>query len=349
MLPYLSELIAPYWGPARLLTSYVMLATLGSLCAAVATVLLLPQLWHLLTKDKGRAYAVNAADSVGKPLGVGIIMVPIAVVSLVLFSPVNIEVYLCLLALLVASVIGYLDDRKPGGFSELQLGLGDLALSVFVCSVILSKEDSQIWLPFTSHIFDLPFWVRLSIFTPVVWICINAVNCNDGVDGVSGSLSSVTICILGFILYYVVGDVNNAKYLLVPFRNDAASWALAAAIFCGTIIGYLWHNAPPSAALMGDAGSRPIGLFVGICIVVSGNPAMIFFVAALILFNGATGLVKVALIRIFGWRILHTVRFPFHDHARKNLNWSNSQVLLRFLLVHLASIWFMVIILLKVR
>jgi len=76
---------------------------------------------------------------------------------------------------------------------------------------------------------------------------------------------------------------------------------------------------------------------------------LIFFVGPLILFNGATGLAKLALIRLFGLRILSSIRFPFHDHARKNLNWSNAQVLLRFLLVHLASLWFLVIILLKVR
>jgi phospho-N-acetylmuramoyl-pentapeptide-transferase len=27
------------------------------------------------------------------------------------------------------------------------------------------------------------------------------------------------------------------------------------------------------------------------------------------------------------------VRFPLHDHCRKNLNWSNAQVLLRFLII----------------
>ncbi|MHA6731660.1 MraY family glycosyltransferase [Devosia sp. A369] len=249
----------------------------------------------------------------------------------------------------MASCVGYLDDAKPGGFSEITLGLTDLAMSIFVCAVILNGHDAELWLPFISTTFALPFWLAMLIYAPVVWMCINAINCSDGVDGVSGALSSVTIFALGSIHYIVVGDVNNAEYLLVPFRADAANWALASAIFCGAIIGYLWHNAPPSAALMGDAGSRPIGLFIGMCIVVSGNPATVLFVAPLLLLNGATGLVKVGLIRVFGWRILDTIRFPFHDHARKNLQWSNSQVLLRFLLIHLASLWFLLTLLIKVR
>jgi len=348
MLTYIADLLTPFWGPARLLSSYVILATVGSLVSALATLFLLPKLWHVLPRDRGRAHAINAADSVGKPVGVGVLMIAIFLATVALFSPVDPHIYFCIGAILLACAVGYIDDRT-GGLSELTLGLTDLLVALFVCTVLLWGKDTTLWLPFTSITFDIPFWLGLVIYAPVVWLCINAVNCSDGVDGVSGSLSAVTIAALGFILYMVVGDVTNARYLLIPFREDAGSWAVVAALFCGVIVGYLWHNAPPSAALMGDAGSRPIGLFVGICIVVSGNPAMIFFVAPLMLFNGATGLAKVALIRLFGLRILNSIRFPFHDHARKNLNWSNSQVLLRFLLIHLASLWFLVIILLKVR
>ncbi len=348
MLTYLADLLTPVWGPARLLSSFVILATVGSLVSALATLFLLPRLWGVLPRDRGRAHAVGAAESVGKPVGVGVLMIGIFIGTVALFAPVDPHIYFCVGAIGLACCVGYFDDRT-GGLSELTLGLTDLLVALFVCVVLLWGKDTTLWLPFTSVTFDIPFWLGLLIFAPVVWLCINAVNCSDGVDGVSGSLSAVTICALGFILYVVVGDAANARYLLIPFREDAASWAVVAALFCGVIVGYLWHNAPPSAALMGDAGSRPIGLFVGICIVVSGNPAMIFFVAPLMLFNGATGLAKVALIRLFGLRILSSVRFPFHDHARKNLNWSNAQVLLRFLLMHLASLWFLVIILLKVR
>ena len=43
MLTYLSEFIAPYWGPARLLTSYTVLATVGALLSAILSLLVLPR------------------------------------------------------------------------------------------------------------------------------------------------------------------------------------------------------------------------------------------------------------------------------------------------------------------
>ena len=39
MLVYLSEFLAPYWGPARLLTSYTVLATVGALFSALLSLL----------------------------------------------------------------------------------------------------------------------------------------------------------------------------------------------------------------------------------------------------------------------------------------------------------------------
>jgi len=134
----------------------------------------------------------------------------------------------------------------------------------------------------------------------------------------------------------------------------------------GSLAGYLWHNAEPSRVLMGDAGSRFLGLLVGVAVLATGNPFLILVVAPVVLVNGGTGIVKIALLRVFrkfGFDVrppsvvsaeaannrengikepdpqhpvvvlLHQVRFPLHDHCRKILGWSNAQVLLRFFII----------------
>jgi phospho-N-acetylmuramoyl-pentapeptide-transferase len=40
---------------------------------------------------------------------------------------------------------------------------------------------------------------------------------------------------------------------------------------------------------------------------------------------------------------------PLHDHCRKELGWSNTQVLVRFMLLHLGVSALLVILVLKVR
>jgi phospho-N-acetylmuramoyl-pentapeptide-transferase len=337
-------------GPIRLLSSITVLSVLGVLMGSIASFLLLPRLAPFATRDKGRNHAHDAEASVGKPLGVGIFIMLVFAVSVVLLVPANTKVYLCTSAVIVAALVGLADDVKPGGFGELTLGLSDLALSLFVSTVILwGGEPTFIWLPLTSDLLEVPFWVGVAIFTFIVWISINALNCTDGVDGLSGMLSLMTLIVLGFVLYAVVGNIENAEFLLIPFNPNASGWVISTAIMIGALIGYLWYNAPPSSMLMGDAGSRPIGLFIGMCVVVSGNPLLILIAAMLILVNGVTGLAKVAMIRIFGLRIFKNVSFPLHDHVRRKLGWSNSQVLVRFVLLHFIMLAMLLLLLLKVR
>jgi phospho-N-acetylmuramoyl-pentapeptide-transferase len=117
----------------------------------------------------------------------------------------------------------------------------------------------------------------------------------------------------------------------------------------GCLAGYLWHNASPSAVLMGDAGSRPMGFLMGMLVLASGNPFLIFVVAGVVLVNGATGLLKLALLRFFNIGIFKGVRYPLHDHVRHNLGWSNAQVLVRFMLLQAVVTPILLVFLFKVR
>ena len=120
-------------------------------------------------------------------------------------------------------------------------------------------------------------------------------------------------------------------------------------LMTGCLAGYLWYNAYPSAVLMGDAGSRPMGLLLGMLVLACGNPLLIFVVAGVVLVNGATGLLKVGLLRFFKIGIFKTVRYPLHDHVRQKNGWSNTQVLVRFILLQAVVTPILMVLLLKVR
>ena len=77
MLYELGALLSEYAGPFRLLMSYVFLAGVGTALGAIAVWWALPRYWHLLPRDRGRAFAVDADKSIGKPISGGIIFIPI--------------------------------------------------------------------------------------------------------------------------------------------------------------------------------------------------------------------------------------------------------------------------------
>jgi phospho-N-acetylmuramoyl-pentapeptide-transferase len=349
LLSWLGQQLVDTYGPFRLLTSRVFLVTLGITIAAFVTWFLLPRLWNRLPNDRGRAFAVGAQQNVGKPVGAGIIFVPIFVVVCLLVIPIEWNFVAILACVSLAMVEGFLDDRREGGLSELRLGLIDLAVSVLGAVIICQLRTVEIWLPFVKASVFLPPLVFIPLATGLIWLTINATNCTDGVDGLSGSLSAIAFACLGAILYGIVGHVDISHYLLVPFYPDGAVWATMSFVMVGCLAGYLWYNASPSTVLMGDAGSRPVGFLLAILVLACGNPFLIFVVAGVILVNGATGLLKVALLRFFKIGIFRNVRYPLHDHVRHTLGWSNPQVLVRFALLQALGTPLLLLLLLKVR
>jgi phospho-N-acetylmuramoyl-pentapeptide-transferase len=348
MLTWIYANFGEVWGPLRLFNSFFFLAATGFALSALATWILLPRLWGHLPTDKGRAFAVNAELSVGKPVSAGLIFVSLFCLAALLFVPFGARCLYTVPIILAAMMVGYFDDRR-GGFNEYQLAVFDLLIAGAAALVICGTQDAPIWLPGWKETLHLSPWLAIPLATGIIWISINATNCSDGVDGVSGSLAGTAIMILGGLLYAVIGNAVVAGHLSIPVNREGANWAIMAFLMVGCLAGYLWYNAAPSLVLMGDAGSRPLGLLIGMLVVATNNPTFIVLTASVILLNGATGLFKVALLRFFGLKILGGIRFPLHDHCRKELGWSNTQVLVRFLMVQLALSALLVILVLKVR
>ncbi|HWF78752.1 MAG TPA: hypothetical protein VN694_16425 [Caulobacteraceae bacterium] len=348
MLSWLDAAYGRYFGPLRLLDSFFFLAGIGFAVSALATWMLLPRLWNHLPRDRGRAFAVNAEASVGKPVSAGLIFITIFCFAALIFVPAGAPPVRTLPLMAAACAVGYFDDRR-GGFSEYQLAVMDLAIAFGAAMVIQGFAPAVIWLPGWKASLTLSPWLSLPLSTAVIWLSINATNCSDGVDGVSGSLTASAIAMLGGLLYVVIGNQVIAGHLGIPTNPEGADWAIMAFIMTGAVCGYLWYNAPPSVVLMGDAGSRPLGLLIGMLVVATGNPLFLLLVGSVIVLNGATGLVKVALMRFLGVKFLAGIRFPLHDHFRKELGWSNSQVLVRFMLLHLGLSALLIILVLKIR
>ena len=349
MLHYLAQSLAELAGPFRLLGSYVVLAGLGGGLGALALWWLLPRCWHRLPRDTGRQHAVDSDQNLGKPISAGIVIMPIFALLCLLAVPFDWRLLGVLACMFGAMAVGYLDDRTPGGWSEYKLGAYDLLIALAAAMILSQFQPSTIWLPLLKEPIVISPWLFIPGGALLIWVAINATNCTDGVDGLSASLSGMSILFLGAILYGIVGHVNISAYLLVPHYPQGAGWGVMAFVMVGCLAGYLWHNSYPSAVLMGDAGSRPMGLILGVLVLACGNPFLILVVAFMVLANGATGMVKVALLRFFKIGIFRHVRYPLHDHVRHTLGWSNTQVLVRFMLLQAVGTPILLVLLLKIR
>jgi phospho-N-acetylmuramoyl-pentapeptide-transferase len=350
MLYWLGSVLENAWGPFRLLSSHFFLGGIGFVLSGLLTWKLLPGLAEkYCPRDRGRAHAVDASKSQGKPTGAGIIFIPMFLLIQLLVLPLSWEIVGVLFLTLLACIFGFLDDNSSDAWGEYIKGAIDLGIGVAAAMIISRFAPVEIWLPFTKKGLALDPIIYTPLAVIWIWIAINATNCTDGVDGLSGTLSSMAFLSLGGLLYFVLGHVEMSSYLLVPHYNDGATYGILALSMAGTLAGYLWHNAHPSSLLMGDAGSRAMGFLLGILVLKCGNPFLSLIVAGVLLVNGGTGLLKVALLRFFKISIFKDIRFPLHDHARKNMNWSTPQVLVRFSLIQMSLTLTLMVLLLKLR
>lgn len=297
-----------------------LLALGGILFAFLATVIATAKLSNFLPKDAGREFAHDGKLSAGKPRGAGIIFVLAFVAATLLFVPMDAEVLIYLVLIVISMLTGFLDDASKIPWGEYKKGFLDLCVAAMVAFTFLKFNSNTIVLP----LFNLQLTIHPILFAILivilVWASVNVTNCTDGVDGLSGTLTIITIMTI-YVIDRTLGVSEQFSYMIL--------------LFAVCILGYLWYNATPSKLMMGDAGSRAMGLFISIAILKTGSPLLYIPVALTLILDGGLGLLKVFLLRFLKIRILKNVRTPLHDQVRKVWGWSNTQTVFRFAIIQI--------------
>ena len=282
-----------------------------------------------LPRDQGREFAFNGKLSAGKVRGAGIVFVCafIIVSLLTVCTPAgidaikqNLEYYFYLILIFLGMLSGYLDDKAKIPWGEYKKGAIDLVISALTAANFVYFNPDMLYVRFFGMSLNIHPVIFGVVAAVLVWMLINATNCSDGIDGFCGSLTIVSlISILGAMKILAVED-TRMMYLII--------------VMIFTLLPYLWRNAEPSTMMMGDAGSRALGLFLCICIFKTGNILLVIPLCFMLCLDGLLGIVKVSLIRFLKMKnAFKNIRTPLHDHFRKNKGWSNTQVIFRFCMI----------------
>ena len=303
-------------------TSYIGEITFISLLLAFAATCIITGLCkNILPRDHGREFAVNGQKSEGKPRGAGIIFVLVFAITSILFVPYSNEILIYMILVIAAMLSGFLDDRSNSPWSDYKKAIIDLVIAIACAITFINYNGTHIQLFYSDSIsFTIPTVPFAILAVVLIWASVNVTNCSDGVDGLCGTLSIISLLTI---------------YGICRIKGVDTSISHAILILSVCLLGYLWFNASPSRLLMGDAGSRAIGFFLALASLKSGSPFLFIPAALVLIVDGGMGLVKVFLLRFFKIKIFANTRTPFHDHVRKNKGWSDPQVVFRFAIIQI--------------
>ena len=233
-----------------------MLATFIFIVAMFITMVLIPP----LMKAGARFSFVDIPDarkvhSTPMPRVGGVAMVAGAVTPILIWVQQPVEVLALLLGVGVILVFGVWDDRRPLNYRMKFLGqMVAVGIVVFYGDIVIK------YVPFCG-LDPIPYAVSVPLTFFALLGITNAINLADGLDGLAGGTTFMSIAGLSLLAY---------------LANDHVVLLLSAAVL-GSIVGFLRFNTHPARVFMGDAGSQFLGFTAGVLVILltqKSNPAL---------------------------------------------------------------------------
>jgi len=170
------------------------------------------------------------------------------------------------MAVLLGSLIilgfGVWDDRSNLGYKVKLLG------QVIAAAVVILVGDIRLNTVPGIPEGELSAWVGVPLTILFLVAVSNAVNLADGLDGLAGGLSFLTLCGIAYLSY---------------LSNDWTVLSLTLP-FLGGVLGFLRYNTYPARIFMGDGGSQLLGFTMGVLAIILTDPVRGPFSPSLSLF-----------------------------------------------------------------
>lgn len=277
---------------------------------------------------------------VGTPTMGGLMILLSVTISTVLWAlPTNPYVWLALLVMVGFGSLGFVDDylkltkRNTDGLSGRLKLVGQAVVSlVATCGIVHFLPENigtSVAIPFFKNFF-IPLGIFFFFWSMLVMIgASNAVNLTDGLDGLAIVPVAIAAACFGLIAY-LVGRVDFAEYLQIPYIPGTAELAILCGALVGGAMGFLWFNAPPAMIFMGDTGSLAMGGVLGTIAIMVKHELVLAIVGGVFVMETVSVIVQVLSFKLRGKRVF--LMAPIHHHYEKK-GWSESTVVIRFWII----------------
>lgn len=286
----------------------------------------------------------------GTPTMGGLIILAAALLPTLLWARATIYVGLVVLATVWMGVVGFIDDylkvvkKAPKGLYGRYKIVGQVSLGFVLGSIIFFAPQfdgiaTLTTVPFFKN-FEFDLGLNLGFpynYIPYVLVVIfiitatsNSVNLTDGLDGLAVGLVAISTAAWALICY-VSGRTDFSDYLNILYLPGAGELTVFCAALFGAALGFLWYNAHPAQAFMGDTGSLALGSALGTLAVLVKKELLLPIIGGIFVAESLSVIIQVWYFKRTGGKRIFRMA-PLHHHFELK-GWSEPQVVVRFWIV----------------
>lgn len=309
------------------LTKSLFALMIGFLLSASFGLVAIPLLKKVKAGQRINVYVEKHQSKSGTPTMGGIIfIIPTIVTTIILLLTNKLEFSVNLLIVMFVfisySLIGFLDDyisikkKQNKGLTQLQkLFLQFIVALIFY---ILYREytnaNSVLEITLLNIKWNLDWFYGVFILLLLVGSS-NAVNLTDGLDGLAGGLSAISLLAFGLISwgsYWIDGyqDIGIFCFVLV-----------------GSILGFLIYNTNPAKVFMGDTGSLTLGATLATIAILTGHELSLAVIGGVFVIETLTVIIQITSV-VFRHKKVFLMT-PIHHHFER-LGWRESDIVKLF-------------------
>ena len=269
-------------------------------------------------------------DKAGTPTMGGLMFLASAVIMTLVFNTAGrLSMLLPIGVLITVGALGAVDDKMNLVDGEQDGMSGKVKMIWLVLVAIISAFILHLPAPwgFGLHHMYIPYfgrfdigWIYLPIAAFAIVAMANAVNLTDGLDSLAAGTAAIAFVSYGIIAY------QQGQTAVVTFCF----------IMVGSLMGFLWFNAPPAQVFMGDTGSLAVGAALAVAAFMTGQWLLLPVVGGVFVAETLSVMIQSSYFKYTrkkygeGRRVFRMT--PIHHHF-EGLGWSRTQIATRFWLV----------------
>ena len=293
------------------------------LSSFLLSVVIMPIIIKIFSKNKATqtilGYVENHKEKNGTLTMGGVVFVVSTLVLAFVFLKPETPWLMCLLVSVFFGVLGFMDDflkiklKQNLGLRAYQKIIGQFGSAlIFAIYIYFSTQGGQVFLPFSTKIIDIGFWI-IPIIIFILIATTNSVNLTDGLDGLAGKVSQIYLIFFVFI----IGILSNKLYAAGEtgmIIENIKSVQILSVLLIGSITAFLLFNTNKAKIFMGDVGSLCLGGFVGASACLLGMELIIPILGFCFVFSAISVILQVLYFKKTKKRIFKMS--PFHHHLQ---------------------------------